>query len=63
MNIWIVIGGIFLIEATLIFGLLYIRSLLLPPSLETYSEVLDDRWSRYFNDHVTWDDRKDRGNG
>lgn len=48
VNIAVVITGFFVIEATLIFGLLYIRSLLIPGSLDTDNEELDDRWSREY---------------
>lgn len=57
MNIAIVITGFFIIEATLIFGLLHLRSLLIPPSLDVDNDVLEDRWSREYNQHITWDER------
>lgn len=52
MNIAIVITGFFVIEATVIFSLLYIRSLLIPPSLEPDLEATEDRWGRDYTKRV-----------
>ena len=62
MNIAIVITGFFVIEATLIFGLLYLRSLLVPPSLEPDLDVTEDRWADGYDKYIRGSDSpRDRG--